>query len=271
VDPDFQAVAWDGASLVEALRASDAVINLAGASLAGSNPLQMRWTAQRKQAIISSREDAGKKLVDAISKLDRKPEVLLQASAIGYYGNLGLDPADENSGPGNDFLTEVCLDWEAATAVVEEMGVRRVVLRIGLVLSPRGGLLPWLSLPFRLLVGGKIGSGKQYLSWIHMDDIVKSIQYLMIDPKHQGVYNLTSPTPATNLDFSHLLGKTLQRPVWFPFPALALKLALGEAATLALDGRPVYPSRLLQSGYQYIHPDLEQALQDLLKGSSLPN
>ena len=264
VNPRCRAVSWDESSLLEELAIADAVVNLAGASLAGKNPLQMRWTPKRKQAIISSRLAAGEKLVDAIRQLGRKPEVFVQASAIGYYGNQGSDPADENSPPGDDFLTDVCREWESSTADLEKMGIRRLVIRIGLVLSKRGGLLPLLALPFRLLVGGKIGSGNQHISWIHIQDTVKSIQFLINDPRHQGFYNLTAPNPETNQVFSRLVGHTLGRPVWLPIPSWVLKIALGEASTLALDGRPVYPARLLSAGYPFRYPDLENCLQDLL-------
>jgi uncharacterized protein (TIGR01777 family) len=264
VNPELRAVSWDESALLEELVTADAVVNLAGASLAGENPLQMRWTPQRKQAIISSRLAVGKKLVDAISQLGRKPEVFVQASAIGFYGNQGSDPADENSSPGHDFLAQVCREWETATADLEKIGIRRLVIRIGLVLSQRGGLLPLLALPFRLLVGGKIGTGNQYLSWIHIQDIVKSIQFLIDDPRHQGVYNLTAPNPETNQAFSQLMGNSLRRPVWLPIPSWVLKIALGEASTLALDGRPVYPTRLLKSGYQFQFPDLKGCLESML-------
>jgi uncharacterized protein (TIGR01777 family) len=264
VNPELRAVSWDESALLEELVTADAVVNLAGASLAGENPLQMRWTPQRKQAIISSRLAVGKKLVHAISQLGRKPEVFVQASAIGFYGNQGSDPADENSSPGHDFLAQVCREWETATADLEKIGIRRLVIRIGLVLSQRGGLLPLLALPFRLLVGGKIGTGNQYLSWIHIQDIVKSIQFLIDDPRHQGVYNLTAPNPETNQAFSQLMGNSLRRPVWLPIPSWVLKIALGEASTLALDGRPVYPTRLLKSGYQFQFPDLKGCLESML-------
>jgi uncharacterized protein (TIGR01777 family) len=263
IEDNFQPISWEQDSLLEGLSESDVVINLAGSSLAGNNPLQMRWTKNRKEAIITSRLAAGEKLVNAISKLDQKPEVFVQASAIGYYGNQGLDPADENTGPGGDFLTDICLDWESSTAPLEEMGIRRIVTRIGLVISHQGGLLPLLALPFHLFVGGRIGSGNQYYSWIHIQDIVGSIQFLINEPRLQGVFNLTSPNPVTNRIFAQALGKTLRRPVWFPIPAAALKIGLGEAATLALEGRPVHPSRLLQSGYQFTYPDLNNALRDL--------
>lgn len=261
----YHPVTWDEPSLLAELAKTDAVINLAGASLAGENPLQMRWTPKRKQAIISSRLTVGKKLLQAIGKLDRKPEVFLQASAIGFYGNQGIDPADEKTISGNDFLAHVCRDWETSTAGIEGLGLRRLVIRIGLVLSQSGGLLPTLALPFRLFVGGRIGSGSQYLSWIHIQDIVESIKFLIDDPKHQGIYNLSAPNPVTNREFSSALGKALHRPTWLPLPSAALKLMLGEAATLALDGRPVYPTRLVKSGYKFLFPDLASCLVDLVE------
>lgn len=264
VHRDYHPVSWDESSLLKELSGADAVINLAGASLAGDNPLQMRWTPKRKEAIISSRLSVGEKLTQAISKLDRPPQTFVQASAIGFYGNQGFENTDENSQPGSDFLAEVCQGWEASTSILEEMGIRRLVIRIGLVLSPKGGLLPLLALPFRLFIGGKIGSGNQYLSWIHIQDIVGSIKYLISDPKHQGIYNLTAPNPVTNRIFSELLGKTLHRPSWLPVPAPVLKIALGEAATLALDGKPVFPTKLLKAGYQFQFPDLDNCLNDLL-------
>jgi len=227
----YHPVAWDEPSLVAALG----------------------WTPKHKQAIISSRLTVGKKLLQAISKLDRKPEAFLQASAIGFYDSKEVGPADEKTVSGNDFLANVCRDWEASTADIEELGVRRLVIRIGLVLSQSGGLLPLLALPFRLFVGGRIGSGNQFLSWVHIQDVVESIKFLIEHPEHQGIYNLTAPNPVTNREFSCALG-----------PAFALKLILGEAATLALDGRPVYPVRLLKSGYNFAFPDLASSLEDLL-------
>jgi len=267
VDPAYLPVSWEESSLLEGLVDADVVINLAGARLAGENPLQLirlRWTPRRKQAIIASRLTVGKELVKAIKKLDRKPGVFIQASAIGYYGNQGMTTADENTSSGEDFLAEVCRGWESSTAELEELGVRRLVIRIGLVLSAKGGLLPLLALPFRLLVGGKIGSGRQIFSWIHIQDIVNSIQFLINEPKAEGIYNLTAPNPVSNTEFAQSLGKSLHRPVWFPVPAAAMKVALGEASTLALEGRPVYPDRLLKSGYQFKFPVLEESLADLL-------
>ena len=265
VDPRYTPVSWDEPSLLEALAAADAVVHLAGASLAGSNPLFMRWTPKRKQAIINSRKSGSDKLVRAIQKLDHKPETFLQASAIGYYGNQGLSPADETTPIGSDFLAEVCQVWEASTVELEILGLRRVVARIGLVLSPSGGLLPLLALPFKFFIGGRIGAGDQYLSWIHIQDLVESIKFLIEDPVHQGVYNLTAPKPAQNREFAKQLSSTLRRPNWLPLPAVALKLALGEASTLALEGRPVFPARLLQSGYTFQYPQLADCLDHLLR------
>jgi len=264
VDSRYKPVSWEESSLIDELMTSTAVINLAGASLAGNNPTQMRWTPKRKEAILSSRRTAGRKLVQAIKGMERVPEVFLQASAIGYYGNQGVEPVDENSSPGNDFLAKVCLDWEASTAELEEIGVRRLVVRIGLVLSSEGGLLPTLALPFRFFIGGRIGSGQQYLSWIHIQDLVEGIKYLIENPNCQGAYNLSAPNPATNQVFSTHLGNALQKPVWLPVPSLLLKGFLGEAATLALEGRPVYPTRLLAAGYPFIYPDLDDSLIDLI-------
>lgn len=272
-DPDrvnakYQALSWDESDLLEEMANTNAVINLAGASLAGENPLNMRWTPKRKQAIISSRTLASAKLLEAIRKLDRKPEVFLQASAIGFYGNKGKASADETTPAGDDFLSVVCREWEASSAEVAELGVRRLVIRIGLVLSQSGGLLPTLSLPFRFFVGGRIGKGDQYLSWIDIEDIVSGIEFLINDPVHQGVYNLCSPSPVTNLEFSKVLGKTLRRSAWLPVPAIIMRIMLGEAATLALDGRPVHPARLLRSGFQFRYPQLENSLKHLLNENS---
>jgi uncharacterized protein (TIGR01777 family) len=264
VKQGYNAISWDEVSLLEGLSGSDVVINLAGASLAGDNPLKMRWTKTRKKRIIASRVDAGDKLVKVIRKLEQKPKVFIQASAIGFYGNDGYNRADENSQAGSDFLAEVCQKWEDSTTEIEEYGVRRLVIRIGLVLSKSGGLFKLLSLPFRLFIGGRIGTGEQYLSWIHIEDIVNSIRYLIDDPQLQGVYNLSSPTPETNLVFSQLLGTRLGLPVWLPIPGPILKIVLGEASTLALDGRPVFPSKLVSAGYQFQYQDLDQCLIDLL-------
>jgi uncharacterized protein (TIGR01777 family) len=240
------------------------VVNLAGESLAGNNILKMRWTARRQKRIISSRTDTGRTLQSAILKSNQRPGVFIQASAIGFYGNTGSGQVDESFPAGDDFLSKVCLAWEDSTAGLEEIGVRRNVIRIGLVLSRNGGLLPLLALPHRLFVGGPLSTGTQFMSWIHLDDVVGSIQFLLENPDQHGTYNLTSPSPRTNREFSKILSEVLNRPSWFPVPAFALELALGDAATLALDGRSVYPTRLKEAGYQFTYTDLKPALQDLM-------
>lgn len=261
----FQSVSWEKEDLASAMAETQALVNLAGESIAGNNLLQMRWTEKRKYNIISSRIAAGRKLAAGIEEADSKPAVFIQASAIGYYGSTGSRPADETTPAGDDFLARVCLDWEASTQEVEELGVRRVIIRTGLVLSQKGGLFPLLALPFRLLVGGRIGSGEQFMSWIHIADIVSAIKYFLLRPDSQGVYNLTAPKPVPNKTFAHALGRAIHRPAWFPVPSQALQLLLGEAATLALDGRQVIPARLLESDFQFQFQELPAALDDLLK------
>jgi uncharacterized protein (TIGR01777 family) len=257
-------ISWETNALISALNTTHAVINLAGASISGNNPLLMRWTKKRKAEIINSRLQAGKFLGEALSRVEHKPEVLLQASAIGFYGNTGSGLIDETSGPGSDFLAEVCQGWEESSSGIEELGIRRIITRIGLVFSPRGGLLDLLKFPFRFYAGGQIGTGQQYLSWIHIHDLVNGIIFLIGHPQARGVYNLTAPRPARNQDFARTMGSVLKKPVWFRVPAAMLRIALGEAATLALDGRPVLPQRLLDSGYNFVYDQLESALVDLL-------
>jgi len=260
----FQAVSWEKEALNSAIAENQALVNLAGESIAGSNLLQMRWTEKRKHDILSSRIAVGRKLAAGVKEVDSKPAVFIQASAIGYYGNTGTRPADETTPRGDDFLARVCLDWEASTQELEEMGVRRVIIRTGLVLSQEGGLFPLLALPFQLMVGGRIGSGQQYMSWIHIADAVSAIKYFLLHADSRGIFNLTAPEPVTNLTFAHTLGKALHRPAWLPVPNLALKLLLGEAATLALDGRQVFPARLLASDFHFQYRELPAALDDLV-------
>ena len=263
--PGARVISWNLQDLSSEIDSSNAVINLAGSSLAGKNPLVMRWTKTRKAEIISSRIQAGSILSTALEKAAHKPEVLIQASAIGYYGNRGEDQVSENSPPGDDFLASVCQSWEKSTSSVEELGIRRIIMRIGLVLSPAGGLLPLLSLPFRFYIGGTIGTGKQIMSWIHITDLVKSIEYFIENPQTQGIYNITAPKPVTNQEFTAQLSSTLNRPAWFSIPSFLLKLTFGEAATLALDGREVAPNRLLAAGYQFRYNQLSTAVDDLFK------
>jgi uncharacterized protein (TIGR01777 family) len=262
--PSARMIGWETETLIREISGSDAVINLAGASLSGSNPLDMRWTPKRKASILNSRVQAGKMLVEAIQKTDNKPEVFFQASAIGFYGNKGAGIVDESSSAGRDYLAEVCQAWEDSTSAIEEMGVRRLIGRIGLVFSQDSRMFKLLKLPFSLYLGGQIGDGTQFLSWISIQDVVSSIRFLIDNHQSQGAYNLVSPKPLTNRGFARVLGSSMGRPVWLPIPEFALKIILGEASTLALDGRQVMPKRLLDAGYQFKDNQLDKFLPAIL-------
>ncbi|MCA9970673.1 MAG: TIGR01777 family oxidoreductase, partial [Anaerolineales bacterium] len=223
-----------------------------------------RGTDERKLRILRSRLDAGAAVVDAVRRAAVKPKVVVQSSAVGYYGPRGDEALGVDSGPGRDFQAQVCLEWEASTAVVEEMGVRRVVIRTGVVLDPQAGALPQIALPIRLFVGGPLGSGRQYLSWIHLRDEVRAIRFLIENEAASGPFNLTAPNPLPNRAFGQEVARVLGRPFYFPTPAFALRLALGEISTLVLDGQRALPYRLQEMGFQFTFPEARQALQDLL-------
>lgn len=250
---------------------ADAVVNLAGESIAGADSipgivLKGRWSAARKAAIRQSRLNAGAAVVEAVRAAAHKPAVVIQASAVGYYGDGGDKELPETAPAGGDFLAKVCVEWEAATAPVEALGVRRVIARTGVVLSRQGGVLPLLSFPYSVFAGGPLGSGKQWFPWIHMDDEIGALRFLIHSATAQGAYNLCSPLPLTNADFGQGIGKMLRRPHWAPAPAFALRLALGEIAdSLLLASQRQLPRRLQQSGYRFQFPDAETALRDLLR------
>ncbi|NDJ53135.1 MAG: TIGR01777 family protein [Chloroflexi bacterium] len=259
--------ARSGESWASLITSETAIINLAGASIGPDGVLGLigwRWTPTNKKIILQSRLNAGNAVVEAIKAASEKPEVVVQSSAIGYYGPHGDEMITEETPPGEDFQAEVCKQWEAATAEVEEMGIRQVVLRTGIVMSPDGGVLPILALPVRLFVGGPIGSGKQWLSWIHIKDEVRAIRHLIEDESASGPYNLTAPNPMTNGGFTRVVGSTLSRPTFLPAPGFAFKIAFGEAATLVLDGARVLPKRLENAGFEFEYPDAGPALEDLL-------
>ncbi len=257
-----QAVGWDAATLrgwSHLVEKSDAVINLTGENLGGG-----RWTAQRRARFYSSRVDSGKAIAAAIAQAASKPTALVQSSAVGYYGDGGDRELDESSPAGSDSLARLCVDWENSTRPVEDLGVRRVIIRTGVALAPQATVLKRLTLPFSLFVGGPVGSGRQWLAWIHMMDVVAAIQFLLANPAASGAYNLTAPQPARNTEFGKTLAKVMRRPYWMPVPALALRLVLGEMSRLVLEGQRALPRRLLEAGYSFRYDQLEAALRSLL-------
>jgi len=252
---------WDGRSTTgwgQWVEQAEAIVNLAGAGLADA-----RWTTQRKRLIRDSRVQAGQAVLAAIRAAKRKPNVLIQASAIGYYGS-GEEIKTEASPPGHDFLAEICQAWEASTALVESLGVRRVVMRTGIVLDPNGGAFPKMARPVQWFVGGPLGSGQQWLSWIHHWDMVAAIRFLIENESLSGAVNLTAPQPLRQRDFAKLLGLMLNRPAVMPVPALALKLILGEMVQVVLEGQQVLAERLPTAGFQFSYPEAWDALRDLV-------
>jgi uncharacterized protein len=240
---------------------ADAVVHLAGENIAAG-----RWTAARKQRIRDSRTIGTKLIAEAISRIDPPPQVLVSASAIGYYGDRGEELLREESPSGTGFLADVCRQWEAATDAVTRKGIRVVHLRIGVVLSEKGGALEKMLLPFKVGVGGKIGSGHQYWSWISLEDVCGVIVHCIQASGLHGPVNTVSPSPVTNLEFTKTLGRVLGRPTIFPLPAVAARLALGEMAdALLLSSARVEPIKLLGSRFVYKHKELEPTLRHLLK------
>ena len=262
-----QAVSWDGKTAQgwgHLVNDVDAIVNLAGENLAGEGFFPARLTRERKQRIRDSRILSGKAILEAIQAAEKKPEVLVQASAIGYYGFREDEIVDEDSSPGDDFFAE-WKDWEKVTEPVEVLNVRRVIIRTGVVLSTeKGSALTRLMLPFKLFAGGPFGNGRQYISWIHIADEVSAIRFLIENHKTQGVVNLTAPNPVTNAEFGKTLGKVMKRPYYFPVPGFALEMAFGEVTAVVLEGQRVVPKRLLQEGFEFQFPELESALRDTL-------
>ncbi len=266
---DVQVVPWDARTASgwgHWVEGATAIVNLAGESIAGTGLIPARWTKARKQRILESRVHATRAVVEAIDQAQAKPQVLVQGSAIGYYGGWVDDTIlDENAPPGQDFLAQVVRQWEAASEPVEAWGVRRVLARTGLVLSTQGGSLPPTMLPFRFFLGGPLGSGQQWWSWIHLQDEVRALHFLLTHPQASGPFNLTAPHPVTNREFALTLGQVMGRPAFLPTPGWLLRLTLGELADLLLKGQRVLPKRLLDLGFQFAFPTLEMALEELLR------
>lgn len=259
---------WDGRTAEgwgHLVNEVDAIVNLAGESISGANPVSGRWTAARKKRIVESRVQGGQAIMQALSAATRRPQVLVQASAVGYYGPHGDDQVTEETPPGNDFLANVCKQWEASTAGADALGVRVVVMRTGIVLSMGGGALPFMALPFRYFVGGPLGSGRQYVPWIHEEDEIGAIRFMLDHESMRGAYNLCAPQPVTNAAFGKSIGRALRRPSYLPAPEFALRLALGEFATLIVDGQRQIPRRLQQTGFRFKYEEVDSALRDLLR------
>jgi uncharacterized protein (TIGR01777 family) len=249
-----------GTLKTEDLEGLDGVVHLAGESIA-----EGRWTDEKKRRIRESRIKGTTLLSETLARLKQKPEVLVSAAAVGFYGSRGDEILDEQSASGSDFLAEVCREWELATQPAAQAGVRVVNLRFGVILSGEGGALPKMLFPFRMGVGGKLGSGQQYMSWIALDDAVGAIEHALMTQTLRGAVNAVAPEPATNHDFTKTLGHVLSRPTIFPVPAFAARLLFGEMADeTLLASQRVEPARLKESGYQFKFAKLEGALRHAL-------
>lgn len=245
----------------QAIAGCDAVVNLAGEPIAES-----RWTPKHKQEIFDSRKLGTQKIVEAIAQANPKPAVLVNASAIGYYGTSETATFDESSSAGNDFLSQVCQSWEAEAQKVKDAGVRLVILRLGIVLG-NGGALAKMIPPFQLFAGGPIGTGHQWFSWIHRDDLVNLILETLTRQDIEGVLNATAPNPVRMSELCQTLGQTLNRPSWLPVPGFALEVLLGEGAQVVLEGQQVLPKRTTSYGFEYQYPSVKQALDEILASS----
>ncbi|MDT8305228.1 MAG: TIGR01777 family oxidoreductase [Anaerolineae bacterium] len=264
---NVRAAGWDSRSAdgwAELADGATAIVNLASENLAGDHFLPDRWTANKRQRIRQSRLEAGHAVLDAVRRVANKPDVVIQSSAVGYYGTHENGEITEEYPSGDDFLASVARDWEAGTAPVEEHGVRRAIARMGMVLSTEGGSFPRLLLPYRLFVGGPYGSGKQWWSWIHLQDTVRAIRFLIEHPEAHGPFNVVAPEPVQNQTFGRTLGKVLKRPHYLPVPGFALRGVLGEVADVVLKGQRVVPRQLQELGFEFEFPTLEEALRDIL-------
>ncbi|HUC53112.1 MAG TPA: TIGR01777 family oxidoreductase [Candidatus Cybelea sp.] len=259
------AVAWNPATgeLGGAGVGADAVVNLAGASIA-----EGRWTKQRKELLRASRIDTTRALVNALAKMNARPSVLVSASAIGIYGDRGDETLTEESKPGTDFLAGLTQEWEAEALKAEALGIRVVLARFGIILAREGGALSKMMLPFKFGAGGKLGSGRQWTSWVMLEDVVESLRFAIEKASVRGAVNIVSPQPLQNVEFVGVLAKAMHRPALFPAPAFALRLALGEMAdALLLSSQRVAPQALEKFAYRFLHPDLNSALFTILAKS----
>lgn len=261
---DASYVQWDAAGgFAEPARLEglDAVVHLAGENLSG-----LRWTDEKKKAIRDSRILGTRSVVDAISKLKQKPKVMIASSAIGFYGDRGDDEMTETSSVGKTFLAEVCREWEAESRRAEDSGIRTVLLRTGIVLSKDGGALGAMLMPFKLGLGGVVGSGKQWMSWISLVDQIEVVNYALENESIRGAVNSVSPNPITNKEFTAAMGEVLYRPTFIPVPEFAVHLAFGEMGdALLLDSIRVVPRRLQEAGFEFKYADLKKALKNAVE------
>ena len=254
-------IQWDGKTTQgwgQRINEMDAIVNLTGLSLA-----HWPWTNSRKREFLDSRLQPGRALVTAVQEAAHRPRVFIQASGINYYGLHGDSVADETTPPAQDFLAKLTIQWEDAIQSIDKLGVRCVVLRQAVVLASQGGLFPLMALPVRLLVGGPIGTGRQAVPWVHLADVIGAIRFVMENQDARDACNLIAPIPTSNAEFTRALAKTLGRPYWLPTPAWMLRLMLGEMSVLVTEGRYCRPKRLLDLGYPFRFPRIEDALADL--------
>jgi uncharacterized protein (TIGR01777 family) len=259
--PGVRLSVWDaarGEPPADSLQDVDAVLHLAG------EPVAQRWTARARQSIRESRVTGTRNLVQALAKLRRKPEVLVCSSAVGYYGSRGDEILNESSSPGDDFLAQLCVEWEKQAQAAEDSGIRVVRIRTGLVLDARGGALPRMLPPFRMGVGGKLGNGKQWTSWIHLDDLAALFQFAVAKPV-SGALNGVAPNPVSNAEFTRALAAAVHRPAIFPMPAFALRLLFGEMSQILLSSQRALPQAAEAAGFRFRYPKLTPALAAVLK------
>jgi len=243
---------WD--DIATAVEGADGIIHLAG------EPVAQRWNDDVKRRILDSRVQTSRKLVEAIGAATRKPATLVSASAVGYYGNRGEEILTERSAPGSGFLPDVCVQWEREASAAERSGVRTAMLRIGIVLGPDGGALEQMLPPFRLGLGGRLGSGEQWMSWIHVDDLIEMLVFALMNGTVRGPVNGVAPEPVRNSVFTKALGRALHRPTIFPVPVMGLKAAFGEMASVLLASQRIVPEAATSAGFRYRLPDLDNAL-----------
>jgi uncharacterized protein (TIGR01777 family) len=244
---------------LEYLKDTDIFINLAGESINNG-----RWTTRRKDIILKSRIDAVTEILSIMEKLDRKPKAFINASAIGIYG-VSEDKVftEEDHVIRNDFLSDTVMQWENKAGKASELGIRTIFCRFGIILNKHQGALPKIAFPYKTFIGGNIGHGRQWMSWIHLEDVVKGIIFIIENPEIQGPVNFTAPHPVPMMEFGQTLGLVLHRPNWLPVPGFALRLLLGEMSALVLEGQKVLPKKLLENGYHFKYPNLEEALKNI--------